>query len=247
MILARIAEALREQNWLAVALEFVIVIAGVVIGFQITEWRGEQTDRESERIYLTRLYDDMENSVCRVGREANNVREWNARAQRTLDALLLNDASVVEDSGFELVASTRVQTGSPFRATLNELVTGGQMNLISNGELRAQIAAADAELTSYTGYIQILVNAQGTFLNEVHSRLRPAPGNYYRISYDFDALTQDETFLNSLGHALRITDANMDWLQDMADVANELRLALADEIGLEAGDAADCTEPGDSQ
>lgn len=247
MILSRITRAVREQNWLAVSIEFVIVILGVVIGFQITEWRGEQTDRESERIYLARLHADMENSVCRISREANNVREWNERAQRTLDALLQNDAEAVDDTGFELVASTRVQTGSPFRATLNELVTGGQMNLISNDDLRAQIAAADAELTSYAEYIQILVNAQGTFLNEVHSRLRPEPGQYYRVSYDFDALAQDEVFLNSLGHALRITDANMSWLDDMADVANGLRLALSEEIGVDADPSPDCTGPGETE
>jgi len=36
MILARITKAIREQNWFAVVLEFVIVIAGVAIGFQVT-------------------------------------------------------------------------------------------------------------------------------------------------------------------------------------------------------------------
>jgi hypothetical protein len=35
MILARLSKAIREQNWFAVVLEFVIVIAGVVTGFQI--------------------------------------------------------------------------------------------------------------------------------------------------------------------------------------------------------------------
>jgi len=40
MILQRISTAIRQQNWFAVALEFVIVIAGVVIGFQVTAWNG---------------------------------------------------------------------------------------------------------------------------------------------------------------------------------------------------------------
>ncbi len=35
MILQNISKAIREQNYYAVVLEFVIVIAGVVIGFQI--------------------------------------------------------------------------------------------------------------------------------------------------------------------------------------------------------------------
>ncbi|WP_291841755.1 hypothetical protein [Maricaulis sp.] len=42
MILTR---AIREQKWVAVVIEFVIVILGVVIGFQITERRGEHWTR----------------------------------------------------------------------------------------------------------------------------------------------------------------------------------------------------------
>ncbi len=42
MILARISSAIRAQNWFAVALEFVIVIAGVAIGFQTTAWNAER-------------------------------------------------------------------------------------------------------------------------------------------------------------------------------------------------------------
>ena len=38
MILANLTKAIREQNYYAVVLEFLIVIAGVVIGFQITAW-----------------------------------------------------------------------------------------------------------------------------------------------------------------------------------------------------------------
>ena len=40
MILARLTRAMRQQNWFAVALEFVIVILGVVIGVQVTAWNS---------------------------------------------------------------------------------------------------------------------------------------------------------------------------------------------------------------
>ena len=43
MILARLSKAIREQNWFAVVLEFIIVIAGVVIGFRVTAWNAERT------------------------------------------------------------------------------------------------------------------------------------------------------------------------------------------------------------
>lgn len=55
MILARLSRAIREQNWFAVALEFLIVILGVVIGFQVTAWNAERADREALRLALQRF------------------------------------------------------------------------------------------------------------------------------------------------------------------------------------------------
>ncbi|WP_295691703.1 hypothetical protein [uncultured Maricaulis sp.] len=59
MILARISTAIREQNWFAVVLEFVIVIAGVVIGFQVTAWNEARAERSQETDLLLRLHNDV--------------------------------------------------------------------------------------------------------------------------------------------------------------------------------------------
>lgn len=49
MILDNLTRAFKTQNDYAVALEFVIVIAGVVIGFQINAWN------EGRQFYPTRI------------------------------------------------------------------------------------------------------------------------------------------------------------------------------------------------
>ncbi|MCR9266507.1 MAG: hypothetical protein NXI03_02970, partial [Alphaproteobacteria bacterium] len=59
MILSRISRALKDQNWLAVGIEFVIVILGVVIGFQISNWNQVQSDRRGETELLRRLHNDL--------------------------------------------------------------------------------------------------------------------------------------------------------------------------------------------
>jgi hypothetical protein len=38
MLLRRVIEHVKTQNWTAVALDFVIVVAGILIAFQITNW-----------------------------------------------------------------------------------------------------------------------------------------------------------------------------------------------------------------
>ena len=242
MILARLSRAIRQQNYYAVALEFVIVIAGVVIGFQITEWRGEQADRESERTYLTRLHQDMVQSTCDLQFDAYATHNWHTRARRTLDAFLTNNPEAIDDTGFELIASTRVRTSSLNRATLNELVNGGQMNLISDDRLRARIASADAHFSSLDELINVLIGAQDSFVRDVQNWLRPVPGEVYGITYDFEALAADDTFLNALGHALRITHVNVLWLENMAETADRLRITVAEEIGADTG-PLDCDMP----
>ena len=66
MILARLSRAVREQNWFAVALEFVIVIAGVVIGFQIANWNAEQQQQIARDRYLAEIADDLRADIAEI-------------------------------------------------------------------------------------------------------------------------------------------------------------------------------------
>ncbi len=67
MIVQNISKAIRKQNYYAVLLEFVIVIAGVVIGFQINAWAEGRAEAEREAALLDRLHDDVEAAVGQLG------------------------------------------------------------------------------------------------------------------------------------------------------------------------------------
>ncbi|MFW6413253.1 MAG: hypothetical protein ACOC0V_03880 [Oceanicaulis sp.] len=60
MILDNLTRALRTQNWLAAGIEFVIVIAGVVIGFQISAWNEGRAQCEAEDRLLARLHAQLQ-------------------------------------------------------------------------------------------------------------------------------------------------------------------------------------------
>ncbi|GJL92642.1 hypothetical protein [Hyphococcus sp.] len=59
MLLRRVIEHLRTQNWTAVGLDFVIVGVGVFIGLQVSNWNDARQTRDRERILLGRLYDEI--------------------------------------------------------------------------------------------------------------------------------------------------------------------------------------------
>lgn len=55
MILRRITKHVKEQNWFAVALDFFIVVVGILIAFQITSWNEIRQSYAAERELIERL------------------------------------------------------------------------------------------------------------------------------------------------------------------------------------------------
>ena len=52
MILRRITEHVKAQNWTAIAIEFVLLVAGVFLGIQVANWNEERQFRGQERELL---------------------------------------------------------------------------------------------------------------------------------------------------------------------------------------------------
>lgn len=61
MILRRITKHVKDQNWFAVGLDFFIVLAGILIAFQITNWN----EAKSERTELARTEMALQNELSR--------------------------------------------------------------------------------------------------------------------------------------------------------------------------------------
>ena len=58
MLLRRVSKHLGDQNWLAVALDFLVVIAGVFFAMQAENWYSARQDRADGDQLLRRLYND---------------------------------------------------------------------------------------------------------------------------------------------------------------------------------------------
>jgi hypothetical protein len=59
MILRRIAHAVRQQQWTSVLIELVIVILGVFLGFQVSDWANERASRSAEVRHLEEIAEDL--------------------------------------------------------------------------------------------------------------------------------------------------------------------------------------------
>ena len=69
MFLRRINEHVRTQNWIAVFLDFTIVVTGILIAFQITNWNEARQDRRDEQRYLAELAVNLEADLVQARRD----------------------------------------------------------------------------------------------------------------------------------------------------------------------------------
>ena len=63
MILRRLSNAFRKQDWFTVFVETLIVVFGVFIGLQVNNWNNENTLRSAERQLLSQLQNDVQAAV----------------------------------------------------------------------------------------------------------------------------------------------------------------------------------------
>mgnify|MGYP001112195513 CR=1 FL=1 len=59
MLLRPLTKHVKEQNWFAVGLDFLIVVVGVFVGLQVQNWASEQGRQELEASYTLRLHDEV--------------------------------------------------------------------------------------------------------------------------------------------------------------------------------------------
>lgn len=87
MILRSITQHVKNQNWFAVMLDFIIVVVGVFVGLQVSNWNEAKTFDNKETELLYELKKEMENSILTTNQKIDNYDQVAAAAKRSLDFL----------------------------------------------------------------------------------------------------------------------------------------------------------------
>ena len=158
MILARLSRAIREQNWFAVALEFIIVIAGVVIGFQITAWNGERENAARVDQALIRLQAETEQTI-RALRQGIAVNAARQAEQSVMVRVAMGGELVPENREvFERAIAQVMYFSRPpvQQSTYEALEQSGDLALITDRGLVT-------ELNRYRGRLEWTESQHGSF------------------------------------------------------------------------------------
>ena len=253
MILARLSRAVREQNWFAVALEFVIVVSGVLLAFQVSTWSAQADQRAYVRDVLSRLHGEL-SSLAEV--RAGTLQPRANRLARLLEArpviMGAGGADTLTDTQCFFIAVSHYGVGNAPDAfpSLDELISSGALEAIRSEALRhaaMQLFSKRSAVRAQSGMdASRVVNLPQMYPAAVQATLFADPEDeddgYSRgAACDLAVMRSDTSFQAALIENTEILWTHVDFTYGFLDDAIEsLRLAIEAELNLPRSSA-----PGD--
>ena len=242
MILRRVIKHVTDQNWLAVFIDFLIVVIGIFVGLQVQEWSVQQSEKKLEAEYLQRILADVNRSIS----SNKFVMEFNDKP--TDDVWLvyksLQTCELAEENKDKFANGIayigRVVRPSFIMGTVNEMQSAGHFRFIRNFQIRDLIN----ELEDSFAYEAVLFPSINTRLGPSlaymdrqtarSSRNFPMGGEvkWSEMEIDFETLCKDNEFLGALSMSRNIREVYMRRIILTLELLEKIREALINELGV---------------
>ena len=136
MIRQRVIEHIKNQQWTAVGIELLIVVLGVFIGLQVSNWNQERTTARQAANFADRLKADLREEDWAYQLQIAYNREVLANADRAASALEGKTTMADEALLISAYRATQYKQRLRRRSTYDELISTGMIGLIRDGTLR---------------------------------------------------------------------------------------------------------------
>ncbi len=140
MILRRLSQSLKDQNWTAIWIEFILLVAGVFLGIQVSNWNAERVSNKQSEIFTERLRDDLRVEAWRFTALNLYYDDVVINTKRTMDTLEGRSTQSNEALLISAYRATQYSEFIQYRATFDELTSTGNMGLIKDPALRKMAA-----------------------------------------------------------------------------------------------------------
>lgn len=134
----RLPVALANRDWLGIAIELIVVTAGVLIAFQINQWADRQKQVREEHEFLDRLYGENRDAIAELGRVVQGHRramdEIGAAIRAKDHSALI--AGYAKRPRFGCLGAVLPSVGFSDTA-FQEIIASGKLNIVSDPQLRS--------------------------------------------------------------------------------------------------------------
>ena len=135
MILRRVIQHFRKQEWTAIGIDFLIVVVGVFMGIQVSNWNQAQSDKSAGEKFTERLKSDLVVEAWNYAALIEYLVDVQSNTDKTLAGL--QGTSDISDEQLLIAAyrATQFNAGVRQRTTYDELISTGKIGFIADKNL----------------------------------------------------------------------------------------------------------------
>jgi hypothetical protein len=254
MLLRRVLDHVRGQEWTAVALDFVIVVVGVFIGIQAANWNEARADAALARDYLERIQRDLSADIARY---ENRIRFWSTVSNYGRKGLAYAETGQRgEATQWNLLLAyfqaSQVAEFWTRSTTYDELKSAGELRLIGNLQVRDGLAhyytdAGNPALTERPAYREhvrgvIPIDVQLHIWTKCYAsdasgeqvlRKCGSPITETRAAEVVDAIRKDRALMSELRYWMSTMQVASQIGRDRTEFARQMLASVQAELGNE--------------
>jgi len=150
MILRRLTNAFRRQDWFTVFIETLIVVLGVFLGLQVNNWNTTRSDSRREMAYLNGLHDDFSQIITELQSDSAEYEDIAAAMTLLIDQSRKDAPDVPLETLNTSAAKLVRMVGTPIVSDTYANLTGsGDLAIIKNPRIKIALA-------SFYGQVEVI-------------------------------------------------------------------------------------------
>ncbi len=214
MLIRSITKHVNDQNWFAVLIDFFIVVFGVFIGIQVSNWNSAKLSKLSEKAVLYQLHEEVLKAETELSSTRVNIPNIDEKIEDFVNVFFSDQGDVQDQDicyfssgmgGLPNVVSTL--------SAVDELIATGRLSQLNDPVLRNLITEYHEKRkigeALLPGLKEEVVALDRTFSNYFEVKAFVDETGEVRINStcDASAIRADQEFRNALARNLDIYDA----------------------------------------
>ncbi len=147
MLLRRVMNHLRKQEWTAIGINFLIVVIGVFVATQVSNWNAEGAERRHAGYLRQALHTEFMGVEDELTISLDNITRYQAASRSLVKALRDGDLPPNDDTVKDwILNSINLGRQSPRSAVYLQMVSDGDLRLIDDANLGAALIRFDQRI-----------------------------------------------------------------------------------------------------
>ena len=136
----RVASHVSNQNWTAVDIDFVIVVVGVFIGIQVSNWNDERQREQTAQVYVERIRQDLRVNLADLRERLAYFNQVRTSALGALEGLDRPQDQLGQQFLIDTYQASQMLPRGFGRDTYDEILSVGANDAIADVPTRTRLA-----------------------------------------------------------------------------------------------------------